>query len=84
MEAVFIVQAHATLIKSPYTSQCIPIADSDVHPHRGPNPRILSITADDRSICAWRLEFEQSTKKRIGLSTDFSSTISSDSEPGTI
>ena len=27
------------------------------------------------------LEFERSTKKRIGLSTDFLSTISADSEP---
>ena len=31
-----------------------------------------------------QVEFEQSTKERIGLSTNFSSTISADSEPGTI
>jgi len=31
-----------------------------------------------------KLEFKRSTKKWIGLSTDFSSTISADSEPGPI
>ena len=44
------------------------------------------VTSQGHNACKIyaQVEFERSTKKRIGLSTDFSSTISADSEPGPI